>query len=284
MLDEKEKKTKKQTSIQSCLVRARHPKQGREQLLTHMAVFAHTTRKHNTTQHKHLISFRIATRSYPVLFFFFFLFNKGNCSLVKLTMHMLAISPSVSPSNRGVEEERSGAVVGGRGGYRRRFTPGRISTQLARFVLALPASSNVLSHLFDLPVCVSVRRSSRPGCGSVSGLHQSQRLRHGQLVSPPCPPLSVVSFKLTVFALCCVSTPLPIFEKSFSVPRGRGPPSVSSADSFFSFTTRSSRSVIHSANNSPINSCIYKLQMCFPPPFIRADKMARNHLFISFYR
>lgn len=199
-------------------------------------------------------------------------------------MHMLAISPSVSPSNRGVEEERSGAVVGGRGGYRRRFTPGRISAQLARFVLALPASSNVLSHLFDLPVCVSVRRSSRPGCGSVSGLHQSQRLWHGQLVSPPCPPLSVVSFKLTVFALCCVSTPLPIFEKSFSVPRGRGPPSVSSVDSFFSFTTRSSRSVIHSANNSPINSCIYKLQMCFPPPFIRADKMARNHLFISFYR
>lgn len=187
----KRKKTKKQTFIQSCFVRARHPKQGREQLLTHMAVFAHTTRKHNTTQHKHLISFKIATRSYPVLFFFFtFFFNKGNCSLVKLTMHMLAISPSVSPSNRGVEE-RSGAVVGGRGGYRRRFTPGRISAQLARFVLALPASSNVLSHLFDLPVCVSVRRSSRPGCGSVGGLHQSQRLRHGQLVSAPPPPRAV---------------------------------------------------------------------------------------------
>lgn len=114
---------------------------------------------------------------------------------------MLAISPSVSPSNRGVEE-RSGAVVGGREGYRRRFTPGRISAQLARFVLALPASSNVLSHLFDLPVCVSVRRSSRPGCGSVGGLHQSQRLRHGQLVSAPpprCLSLVELSFHSTSY-------------------------------------------------------------------------------------
>lgn len=99
-------------------------------------------------------------------------------------MHMLAISPSVLPSNQAVE---GWVVGGGRGGYRRQFMPGRISAQLACFVLALPASSNVLSHLFDLPVCVSVRRSSRPGCGSFGGLHQSQGLRHGQLVSPPTP-------------------------------------------------------------------------------------------------
>lgn len=189
----KRKKKKKQTSIQSCFVRAWHPKQGREQLLTHMAVFAHTTRKHNTTQQNTTQALDQLQDRHPqlsrsfVFFYLFFFSNKGNCSLVKLTMHMLAISPSVSPSNRGVEE-RSGAVVGGREGCRRRFTPGRISAQLPRFVLALPASSNVLSHLFDLPVCVSVRRSSRPGCGSVGGLHQSQRLRHGQLVSAPPPP------------------------------------------------------------------------------------------------
>lgn len=40
------KKKKEKTNIHPVMF----PKQGREQLLTHMAVFAHTTHKHNTTQ------------------------------------------------------------------------------------------------------------------------------------------------------------------------------------------------------------------------------------------
>lgn len=107
-------------------------------------------------------------------------------------MHMLAISPAVSLSNREWGVVGCGGQGGAVEGYRRRFRPGSVSAQLARFVLALPASSNVLSQVFDLPVCVSVRRSSRPGCGSVSGLHQSQRLRHSKLVSTPALPLPAV--------------------------------------------------------------------------------------------
>lgn len=87
------------------------------------------------------------------------------------------------------------------GGDRRRFRPARVSAQLARFVFALPASCNVLCHAFDLPVCASVRRSSRPGCGGVSGLHQSQRLRHGQLVSPSVCPLPAYSHFSVSFEL-----------------------------------------------------------------------------------
>lgn len=87
----------------------------------------------------------------------------------------------------------------------------------ARFVLALPASSTVLSHVFDLPVCVSVRRSSRPGCGGVGGLHQSQRLRHGQLVSPsPSPHTPRLSAPCCLVSLACLLTCRPRF-KSFQL-------------------------------------------------------------------
>lgn len=106
------------------------------------------TQHASTTQHKHLIRFKIATRSDNTLFFFF-LSNQGNCRFVKLTMHMLlAISPSVSLSSQ--ERGSRGGGIGG--GSRPEGFPHSWRTLSSPHQLPPPFC---LTSLISLPVFVS---------------------------------------------------------------------------------------------------------------------------------
>lgn len=136
-----------------------------------------------------------------------------------------------------------------------------------------------------------VCRSSSPSCSGVGGFHQSKRLWHGQLVSVP-PPSSLQAITPNIddhvltglgrhgtagtVAVPSVqkfppSTPRNSLSPPFS-PRRMQAAICFSVDflSSYNFMTHKSWSVIHSANSSAINSCIYKFRMCFFPPTLFA--------------
>lgn len=128
---------------------------------------------------------------------------------------------------------------------------------------------------------VSVCRSSSPSCSSVSGLHQSKRLRHSQLVSHPPPnfPVPIMSpFKHPFLPdLCraggaapCValaayySKHTKVFPLLFGIvylplfPEGCKQPSISQKWIFIQFYDSPEVVSDSFSGSSAINSCIYK--------------------------